>query len=95
MTERAPDPTPEALEAAIAVIARRDAASGPIIQDIARALDSFAQATVERERQIIAGWLDCTDQCRYVNASGTCQRTDELCSHHVAESIRAGEQPWQ
>lgn len=54
---------------------------------------SAMEAALRCERERIAGWLDCTERCRYVNASGVCQRTDELCSHHVAESIRAGEAP--
>jgi hypothetical protein len=62
-----------------------------------RVVSAFAAQRVEqavaRERERIAGWLDCTADCYFVSASGTCQRTNDLCSHHVAESIRAGEAP--
>lgn len=48
---------------------------------------------IQAERDKIASWLDCPTDCRYVDTSGVCQRTDELCHHYVAESIRAGEEP--
>lgn len=99
-----PTPTREAHEAAAEVIGEimvRCLAAGTSPSDspeilctvIESALDAFARTAVKKERETVASWLDCTNQCRYVNASGICQRTDQLCSHHVAESIRAGESP--
>ena len=96
------EPTREALEAALDLLVVGPVGAGdghtyvartPTTEEVALALDRFAAARVEAERERIAGWLDCPKDCRYVNASGTCQRTDEICSHHVAESVRAGDQP--
>lgn len=64
-----------------------------IIKDVARAIEQAGREATAREREQIAAWLDCPKDCRFANAAGTCQRTDELCSHYVAESIRLGEKP--
>ena len=55
-------------------------------------LDRSRAAGVREERARIAAHIDCSEQCRYASA-GICRRTDELCHHHVAESIRVGKTP--
>ena len=99
MTERAKDPTPEA-SAAADECATEDGAGGPhfvmpghLRRHVALALDAFAREAVEKERQKIAGWLDCSEDCRSINWSGVCQRTSGICFHYLAERISAGERP--
>lgn len=91
MTRTNTEPSAEALEAAAAVLPITWGKQ--LVRDVALALDRFRAAGVREERERIAAHIDCLRDCRYANASGTCQRTDEICSHHVAESIRAGEAP--
>lgn len=55
--------------------------------------DEMVERAVQMERELIASWLDCPDDCRFANASGTCQRTSELCFRYVADCIRNGEKP--
>ncbi len=50
-------------------------------------------AAINADRKRIAAELDCPKDCRFANAGGTCQRTDDLCSHYVADCIRRGCKP--
>lgn len=57
------------------------------------ALAARITAAINADREQIAAWIDCTDDCNYANAGGTCQRINDFCSHYVADCIRRGCKP--
>lgn len=52
-----------------------------------------ADSLVQMEREKIAAWLMCSEDCRYRSTDGNCTRLNDLCSAYVADCIRNGEQP--
>ena len=100
-----PQPSPEAMEAIVDAVhawfqeapGTRTVSSqidaGKLYVNLAHILDAFAAAAVARERERLAGFVDCPTDCNYANASGTCQRINDFCSHYVADCIRRGEKP--
>jgi hypothetical protein len=56
-------------------------------------LEKTLDLALKAEREKIAAWLECGDDCQHMANSGGCHRVDDFCDRYLAECIRNGNKP--